>query len=133
MTRSLVALAVATTAMMVIVPCITWFGFGLAGNFPGRLERVDHVPALLVALSANVFGPFVGGFLVARMAGRREILHAIVFGIVMLAGAALDTRSRWEYAPVWFHVAFLSVLVPSGLLGGLVAKVTRPAEPAKSR
>lgn len=129
MTKSLVALAVATTVMMVIAPCIGSFGLALGGSAPGRVDRIDDPRALLVIVLANVLGPLVGGFLAAKLAGRRELLHALVFGLIMFAGAAIDTWMRWAMGPVWFHVLFLSVLIPSGLAGGFVARALRSAEP----
>jgi hypothetical protein len=79
---------------------------------------------LLLLLAGTLLAGVGGGYLTARMAGRRHVTHAAALGAVQLVFAVVASILTWKGAPVWFHLATLVLIVPAAVLGGKIRTVT---------
>ena len=58
------------------------------------------------------------GYLTAWIAGRREMAHTLALGAWNLAFGTFVQILNWNLQPVWYHLIFLSLLIPMIALGG---------------
>jgi hypothetical protein len=74
---------------------------------------------LIVKVLYNTAGAMGGGYLAARLAGSKEVLHGIVLALIQTAtlawAASQPDFARW--APAWLWVALI-VVTPLGILIG---------------
>lgn len=129
---ALVDLASTTVAS---TPLVLWFAGGavVEGDEEATaraLEAVWDSPEflaafLLVGLAATCFGAFVG----ARRAGRLHVRHG---GWVAVASAGLGALlmllqgpGAGSASPPWYDALSLGLMLPAGLLGGLIAQRRR--------
>ena len=75
------------------------------------------VPGLVVGLSVTVLGGFIAG----RVAGRSEVLHG---GLVGMLGVVLGFPLMVFY-PEWYDAVSLITIIPCGMLGGRLAALGR--------
>lgn len=106
---------------------VLWLGGSLAigaafpGAFPEAGEfQVSDRNALLAMLTLSVLCSLGAGCVAARKAGRGARAVAILAGILLAVGVAVEA-ANWKVMPVWYHLAFLGLLVPVTLFGGLFA------------
>ena len=96
-----------------------------AGYTESGTPTAGTVLALSVALATLL--SIAAGFLVARLAPRRPLAHALALSLVQLALAASVQSANWSAMPAAYHAAFLGVLVPAHLLGARLGLARRPA------
>ncbi len=62
----------------------------------------------------------VGGYVVARLAPRNPMRHALVMGIVglVLSTAGVIAATRMDLGPMWYPVVLLLTALPCAWLGG---------------
>lgn len=84
----------------------------------GTKGEVESVPLLLFMLSYSLLFSVLGGFVTAYIAGRKEIQHAFALGVLQLTMGIIATIQFFDTAPLWFHIACMSLLIPANLLGG---------------
>ena len=84
---------------------------------------VRNGPAILAAkLVYNTLAAVLGGYMTAKVAGGREVPHAVVGALVQTA-ALIWGFTASEYAgftPVWMRVALVLLTGPAMVAGGLV-------------
>ncbi len=85
--------------------------------------RVQDSSALIITLIYTALSGVVGGYVAARIAIRRPLLHAGILGGVMLALTALYTAAVWSTSAQWFHLATLAMVLPAALLGGKIREL----------
>jgi hypothetical protein len=90
-----------------------------------RMQEPDVlVPGLLFGLAATAFVGFVAG----RVAGRSEVLHG---GLVGVVGIPLGLVFAAGY-PLWFNLAGFAGVIPCALLGGGLAAIRRRPSPGST-
>lgn len=93
--------------------------------------REPHAPQPLWFMVASVaYGmgfAGLGGFVAARLAPTRSLLHAGSVGVVLALGAAVSLVASPGGSATWSQWAALALMAPSAYLGGYLA--TRPARP----
>ena len=80
--------------------------------------RVESVPVLFLMIAYSLSFSVLGGYVTALMAGRREVLHALVLGLLQLTMGIIATIQFWDTAPAWSHIALLALVLPANVLGG---------------
>jgi hypothetical protein len=77
---------------------------------------------LLLALAYRIVYSIVGGYVVARLAPRNPMRHALVMGIVglVLSTAGVIAATRMDLGPMWYPVVLLLTALPCAWLGGLL-------------
>jgi hypothetical protein len=84
---------------------------------------IRNEPAQLLAkVVYNILAGLLGGFMAARVAGREELPHAVIAGLVVTAQLAWAfTMSEFAgFTPVWTRVALILVVGPAMVAGGWV-------------
>jgi len=109
----------------VIVGFVVWSllwvggGLGLRGVFPDAIAEdgsTSDEKVLAIVLALSVLCSVVGGFFCGKIAGRGSGV-AVLAGVLLAVGVAVQV-SAWDKLPVWYHVAFLVLIVPMTLAGG---------------
>ncbi|HEX6126841.1 MAG TPA: hypothetical protein VFZ23_15820, partial [Pyrinomonadaceae bacterium] len=59
----------------------------------------------------------ISGFIAAVVAGENRKAPLALAVVLLIVGVAVEAYV-WNYAPVWYHLLFLIVLVPTTILGG---------------
>jgi hypothetical protein len=72
---------------------------------------------LIMHLVRNAIVSIMSGFLAAFIAGENRRAPMILGIILLLVGIAVEAYA-WNYAPAWYHVLFVLLLVPMTLFGG---------------
>ena len=80
--------------------------------------KVESVPLLLFMMFYSLLFSVLAGYVTAVIARRAEIKHALALGIFQLLMGIAGSIKFWDTAPAWYHIAFLTLLVPAILLGG---------------
>jgi multisubunit Na+/H+ antiporter MnhB subunit len=94
----------------------------MPGSFaPDGGVQASEVFAVTLVYTA-LFG-LIGGYVAARIAIRRPLLHAAILGGIMLAFAALSAALLWSTAPPWYHLATLAMVLPAALIGGKIREL----------
>jgi len=77
---------------------------------------------LLLALAYRIVYGIVGGYVVATLAPRNPMRHALVMGIVglVLSTAGVIAATRMDLGPMWYPVVLLLTALPCAWLGGLL-------------
>ncbi len=77
---------------------------------------------LLLALAYRIVYGIVGGYVVARLAPRNPMRHALVIGIVglVISTAGVIAATRMDLGPMWYPVVLLLTALPCAWLGGLL-------------
>lgn len=112
--------------LAVIAGSITWMVTALGMDailmslFPHWYAsgRVESVPLLLFSGFYSLFFSVLGGYVTALIAGRSEMKHVFILGVLQLLMGIMATIKFWDTAPVWYHLMFLALLIPANLLGG---------------
>jgi MFS family permease len=55
---------------------------------------------------------------IARVVAARGSFAVLVLALVLLAVGVAVQASAWSQQPLWYHLAFLALLVPACLIGG---------------
>jgi|GEM_PF-2389619 len=88
----------------------------------------------LIAFLVGIAGVgLLGGFVTARMARGRPILHSAGLAAFLTAFAAISLLSAPEGEPRWTRVMTQAVLIPAVLLGGFMRMRFRSARSSHGR
>ena len=86
------------------------------------VKQAPHEEApLLIMLGSIVAGmvaAFLGGYLAARLAGRRPFAHGLAVACILALGAAASLASTLGHGAIWSQVAALALMAPSAAAGG---------------
>jgi hypothetical protein len=64
----------------------------------------------------------LGGYVAARLAGRRPLAHAAALALVIALGAGISIVTSARGDDVWSQVAAMFLMAPSAILGGFVRR-----------
>jgi len=111
----------------VIVGFVVWSVLWLGSNqvlqvaFPDAFTADDVATGstvLLIALALSVLFSVLAGWLTARMAKTPDNRPAVYLGILLLIVGIAVQAAYWDAMPLWYHLAFLLLLLPAAMLGG---------------
>ena len=82
---------------------------------------MEEIPAgaLGIVLVAHFFGPLIGAWLAARVAGYRHAVHAAITAGVFLVFGVVNLM--FIPHPWWFTIADVAIYVGAGWLAGRLA------------
>lgn len=116
MTRRILAVA----AGFVIWSAL-WFaanaGLGASGMLPPPGEPIKEPSALALLLLASILASLAAGFSASWLARAPGHTVALWLGVLLLGVGLLVQAQYWHLMPVWYHAAFLLLLIPVCLLG----------------
>jgi hypothetical protein len=100
------------------------------GIFPPLGQPMSDGLFLLPTIYRTVFG-VAGGYLTARLAPNRPMLHALTVGALGVAVAILGTVLTWnkgpEFGPHWYPLALVVLGMPQSWLGAKLRLLQTPA------
>ena len=73
---------------------------------------------LAAILALSVLFSIVAGWITAAVAKRSPIPHTLALGAVQLAVGIFVQSMVWDQMPLWYHLVFLTLLVPGNVVGG---------------
>lgn len=103
-----------------------WTLIWLGGNwllFPSAAEVVNSGEflaenrALFGSLLLSVFCSLVSGGTVGKFAGSRKLRTAGILATLLLVTGIVVQVGVWDQMPIWYHLAFLALLMPMVVLG----------------
>lgn len=97
---------VSDLTLLVLSP--EWYGEGL---------KTSTSAVLLISLVRSIFISLLSGYIAAIIARENQMQTALVLGVLLLAFGIFVQASVWEKIPLWYHLIFLSLLVPVTWLG----------------
>lgn len=72
---------------------------------------------LFIHLSRAILASIISGFIAAYVAAE-NFKTPLILSVLLLAVGAFVQIVFWNYFPLWFHIIFLAVLIPTTLFGG---------------
>lgn len=90
----------------------------LAPAWFGENGKVESLPVLLFMLFYSLFFSVLGGYITALIARRQELKHAFILGLLQFAMGLIATVQFYDTAPLWYHILFLTLLIPANVFGG---------------
>ena len=108
--------------------------FGASAFLLFQLSGIDpHQPAPIgFKIASVVWGcvfALVAGWLTARVAGTRPVVHAAILAVLIALGALASIAVR-PGAAMWSQLSALALMAPCAWLGGLRARGAGPSDPA---
>lgn len=76
---------------------------------------------LIIALIRSVIFSIIAGFIAALIA-KENTKSTLELGILLLLFGIFIQSIFWNYAPLWYHITFLVLLIPMTILGGRLKK-----------
>lgn len=76
---------------------------------------------LMIGLLRSLVFSIIAGFTAAAIA-KENSKSPLATGILLLLFGIFIQSIFWNYAPLWYHVSFLALLVPVTILGGKLKK-----------
>jgi len=80
---------------------------------------------VLTRLIISVIASLMSGFIAAFVA-RESSKAPLALGVLLLLVGIMFQVMVWNYMPVWFHVAFLLLLIPVTVIGGKLRRQVAP-------
>ena len=118
---------VAGLLVVIIITTATDALLHATGIFPPWGQPMSDSLFLLAFAYRIVYG-IVGGYITARLAPDKPVMHAVVLGaigfVLSLAGAAATWNRGPEFGPKWYPLALIVIAIPTAWLGGKL--VSRP-------
>ena len=94
-------------------------------------QRVTHVGVLLGLIGYSVPLSILAGFVTAAAAAEGARVAVWLLAALQLTLGVIAELSYWALLPVWYHLVFLSLVVPATLYGGVLRRRARPSSPAR--
>ena len=110
----------------IVLAYVTWTALWFAGNgtlsavLPGAFRAdgsTDHPGLLLTILGWSVVVSLVSGYLAAIIAPAKPLVHGAVLAALLLVTGIFVQLQYWNLLPLWYHICFLVLLVPSVMFG----------------
>jgi hypothetical protein len=90
-----------------------------AGIFPSfETPQAFTTTLLLAATVYRSLYAVVGGYIAARLAPSRPVLHALILGAIGFALAILGAVMEWSAGNHWYPIALVLTALPCSWLGG---------------
>lgn len=104
--------------------------FHATGIYPPWMQPMaTHL--WVIALAYRIPFGIISAWVVARLAPRRPMGHAILFGMIGVVMSALGVAATWnkgpEFGPLWFNLGLIAIALPCAWLGGKLC--TSPFRP----
>ena len=89
--------------------------FGVSGQDPHLLPTPGF---LLCSVAYGTAFAAAGGYLAARLAPRRPLMHTVILAVLLAAGALTAIAVERSAGSIWSQLLVLFLMTPAALLGG---------------
>jgi hypothetical protein len=100
---------------------------------PWGASMIGFDSALLLAITYRTVYGVAASYIIARLAPRRPVKHALVGGIIGLAVSTLGAAVTWNkgpaFGPHWYALALIVLAIPQAWLGGKLYEMQLRARP----
>jgi len=118
--RSVVAL-LAGVAAVVVLSLGTDALLHATGIYPPMGQPMSDALFVLATAYRIVYG-ILGGYIVARLAPKLPMRHALLSGVIGLIASTIGAVSTWdkgpEFGPKWYPLALIATAMPCAWAGG---------------
>ena len=97
------------------------------------LDPVERDHAVVIIQVCGVTAGLIGAFVVAWVAGRAEVQHALAFGAIVTALAVLYPPENLGDWPLWGVISRLLLPIPVCWVGGYLRKIVRSRRKSRDR
>jgi hypothetical protein len=99
--------------------------FGVSTIFLFAVVGVDpqQEPEIGFRIWSTIYGVFfavAGGYVAARIAGKREVSHASAVGCILAFLATASLIAQPGHGSLWSQIAALRFMTPATILGGVI-------------
>lgn len=110
----------------VLLGFVVWSVIWLGGNallvelhvLPGGADTpIQAAAPLLVLLACAVLATLAAGYAAGMSSPSGSRRTALILGVVLVVVGVAVQSQFWHLMPLWYHVAFLALLLPVCLLG----------------
>ncbi len=101
-----------------------WYGAHQHSFESAMLNQTPFTPdntILAMHILRSIIISLMAGFLESFIANENK-KAPLILGVLLLLFGLMVQIMAWKYLPVWYHVAFLALLVPVTVLGGKLKK-----------
>ena len=86
----------------------------------GIEQAVMTVGVMLGLIAYSVVLSLLAGYVTAAVAGRHPLPAVWALAILQLVFGIIAETSTWTLMPVWYHLVFLALIVPTTIWGGML-------------
>jgi hypothetical protein len=109
----------------VLAVLVGYLVFGISAVFLFQVAGVDprQEPGLGFRIWSTLYGVFFamsGGYVAARIAGKKEITHASAVACILAVLATVSLIAQPGHGSLWSQIAALGFMTPAAVLGGFV-------------
>lgn len=120
MLRSLFAVIVGFVLWSVL-----WLGYNALLTSFGILPTdsaspVQTLTPLFLLLAGSILSSLAAGYVTTALVHTPERRHALILGVLLVGIGILVQAQFWQLMPLWYHVLFLVLLLPTTVLGGML-------------
>jgi hypothetical protein len=120
--RSIAAI-LAGVAAIIILSLATDAVLHGTGIFPPMGQPMSDGLFVLATFYRLIYG-VLGGYIAARLAPYRSMMHAVVLGIIGLVLSTAGAIATWDrgpaFGPKWYPLALVVTAIPCAWLGGKI-------------
>ena len=91
---------------------------------PWGLPMADSL--FLVAFAYRIVYGIAGGYITARLAPHRPMMHALILGLLGLVLSLLGALATWnrgpEFGPKWYPISLVVIAIPTAWIGGKLVR-----------
>ena len=101
------------------------FGWALARFFPKHFNSGGSTESLILNLIIVLLSfdfSFISGYINAIIARNHQLRFAAWQAALQLAAGGALQAGHWARHPIWFHIMFLSFIVPAVMAGAMYRK-----------
>lgn len=97
----------------------------LSPDWYGEKAKNYDASVLLISLVRSVIFSLIAGFVAALIVGENYGTPIFILGALLFAFGVFVQAQLWKSIPLWYHLAFLILLIPVVLPGGKLYELTR--------
>jgi len=83
----------------------------------------------LIALAYRIIYGIAGGYITARLAPDRRMMHALILGLIGFVLSLLGMLATWnrgpEFGPKWYPISLIVIAIPTAWIGGKLVRSYR--------
>lgn len=119
--------AVLAVVVGFIVWTVIWLGGGaiLQSSMPNAFPTggsITDVTALVITLGLSIVCSLAAGIFASKIGATSSGKAVVALSFILLAVGIGVQASMWHLMPVWYHLAFLVLIIPMTLLGGRIGR-----------
>ena len=122
-----------TIAASIVLTAIAIAVMSAPGRSPAELQTnlYSQTSFLVGGLALGLLFSSIGGLVAARLARRRELMHAAITGaICVVLGLLLSAIAAGQFVPRWYAILGEVLALPFALLGGAMGRAMNRRAPA---